>query len=201
MHWVGNGAVGKAQKGRENRVFLLCWTCCSDSTSLLLPPCNCIYLHMCQIPALLTSHWHSFSRSSHITTSDISILSQVLSLLTQPCSDHNLPHPQVWATQQYISNSAFPSYVQCCLDALLMFFFALVWADLQIAIHVMLNAVTVEKGQRTDANVMNSDYPHCLDHHSMVPQVQWCTSHQLNFLSHTLTHIVSCLHLKDLALS
>ena len=95
----------------------------------------------------------------YITTSDISVLSQALSLLAAlldlaPSTTFPAVERELLSDIYPIAHS--PLVSGAALDALLSFFSALVQADLQIATHVVPNLViAVEKGQRTDANMMN----------------------------------------------
>ena len=95
----------------------------------------------------------------YITTSDISVLSQALSLLAAllelaPTTTFPAVEREVLGDIYPIAHS--PLVSGAALDALLSFFSALVQADLQIATHVVPNVViAVDKAQRADANVMN----------------------------------------------
>ncbi|KAL4071187.1 armadillo-type protein [Scleroderma yunnanense] len=95
----------------------------------------------------------------YFTTSDISVLSQALSLLAAlldlaPTTTFPAVECELLSDIYPIAHS--PLVSGAALDALLAFFSALVQADLQIATHVVPNVViAVEKAQKADANVMN----------------------------------------------
>ena len=94
MRQVGNGAVEKEQKGRENRVF----HCAGQAAQMVQAHFYHLmtaFTYMCirsgipaDLPLVLI-----LQIKPYITTLDISDLSQVLSLLTRPRSDHDLPCP------------------------------------------------------------------------------------------------------------
>ena len=162
---VGHGAAEEERKGRKNGAFHCAGYAAQTVRARLL-----FYRLATAFTYILCGRYQSgvpadlpptlvLQVKPYIATSDISVLSQALSLLAAlldlaPSTTFPAVERELLSDIYPIAHS--PLVSGAALDALLPFFSALVQADLQIATHVVPNLViAVEKGQRTDANMMN----------------------------------------------
>ena len=160
---VGHGAAEEERKGRKNGAVHCVGYAAQTVRARFYRLATAFTYRLCgryqsgvpdELPPTLV-----LQVKPYITTSDISVLSQALSLLAAlldlaPSTTFPAVERELLSDIYPIAHS--PLVSGAALDALLSFFSALVQADLQIATHVVPNLViAVEKGQRTDANMMN----------------------------------------------